>query len=75
MNSKSSPSPIQKVLDLAKKRHFDQVKQASAENEYAKLKEATDFVKKKNYEQVNYWNICEKYVWFRYPLFNRVKYM
>lgn len=54
MNSKSSPSPIQKVLDLAKKRHFDQVKQASAENEYAKLKEATDFVKKKNYEQVNY---------------------
>lgn len=48
MNSKSSPSPIQKVLDLAKKRHFDQVKQASAENEYAKLKEATDFVKKNN---------------------------
>lgn len=54
MNSKSSPSPIQKVLDLAKIRQFDQVKQASAENEYAKLREATDFVNNKNNEKVNY---------------------
>lgn len=51
MNSKSSPSPIQKVLDLAKIRQFDQVKQASAENEYAKLREATDFVNNKNNEK------------------------
>lgn len=54
MNSKSSPSPIQKALDLAKRRQFDQVKQASAENEYAKLREATDFVNNNNNEKVNY---------------------
>lgn len=74
MNSKSSPSPIQKALDLAKRRPFDQVKQASAENEYAKLKEATDFVNNNNNEKVNYWNFDEKYVWFRNLLFKGVKY-
>lgn len=51
MNSKSPP--IQKVLDLAKRRKFDPVKQASAENEYAKLKEATHFVKNNDNERVN----------------------
>lgn len=60
MNSKSSPSPIQKALDLAKRRPFDQVKQASAENEYAKLREATDFVNNNNNEKFQHFKRLTK---------------
>lgn len=60
MNSKSSPSPIQKALDLAKRRQFDQVKQASAENEYAKLREATDVVNNNNNEKFQHFKRLTK---------------
>lgn len=51
MNSKSPP--IQKVMDIAKRRKFDPLKQEYAQKEYAKLKEATNFVKTNDNEQVN----------------------